>query len=106
MRRVASFAFFFLSVTVMSANAEPQKPQHHVGHVDPEGSLAKFMLGEEDELVTPSIVGGEPAGPGQFPFMAMTFTRGFFICTGSVIAPGWVLSVSRVGRWPLIVSSI
>ena len=106
MRRVASFAFLFLSVGIMSANVEPHTPINHMGHVDPDEPLAKFMLGKEDGLVTPSIVGGDPAGPGQFPFMAMTLTRSLGICTGSVIAPGWVLSVSRVGRWPLIVSSI
>lgn len=72
MRCVASFALLFLSVGIMSANAEPQTPVTHMGHIDPDGPLAKFMLSEEDELVTPSIVGGAPAGPGQFPFMALT----------------------------------
>lgn len=106
MRRVASFAFLFLSVGIITANAKPNAPVNHMGHIDPDGPLAKFMLSEEDELATPSVVGGVPAGPGQFPFMAMTFTRDQGICTGSVIAPGWVLSVSGVGRWPLVVSRI
>ena len=45
----------------------------------------------------PAIVGGGNASPGEYPSVArVTFGAGF-LCTGTLIAPNWVLSAGHCG---------
>src|SRR4051812_49518451 len=53
-----------------------------------------------------AVVGGQPAAPGTFPYVANILIGGAFGCTGTLISPQWVLtagdcgSVARAARGP------
>lgn len=42
-----------------------------------------------------NIVGGQPIGPGQFPFLAAIYRSGSFRCGGSVLSRSWVLTAAH-----------
>lgn len=95
MQRVASLALLLLGRAAL-VHAEFAIPVPPILRVDPDSPLGKSLIdgaGAQEDVVVPHVVGGQPAGPGQFPYMAMTFTRSGAICSGSILAPGWVVSV-------------
>lgn len=89
--RTMSIASFLLILAAMRVNAEIPTAARPVTKIDPD---AAFIMGK-DALVTPHIVGGQPAGPGQFPWAVATITRQIELCGASLIAPRWTLSVSK-----------
>ncbi len=44
-----------------------------------------------------AVVGGHPASPGTFPYVANVFIAGSFGCTGTLIAPDWVVTAGHCG---------
>lgn len=62
--------------------------------------LGLLSLTGPSAQVVPLIVGGEPAQPNTFPWMAALFETGFTpessqFCGGSLIAPGWVMTAAH-----------
>ncbi len=99
MRRTAFPMLLLLAAAMLACAGPAATPVKPMWRVEPDSALAKSMLdaGAGEELVTPHIIGGQFSGPGQFPYMAFTLTRGFGVCSGSILAPGWVLSVRGEG---------
>jgi len=45
--------------------------------------------------ISPLIVGGDPVPDGKYPFLVSLQSRGRHYCTGSLIAPSWVLTAAH-----------
>ncbi len=50
--------------------------------------------GLPDGPVTPEIVGGQPADPGEYPWQALVLPGGF-LCGGSLIHAQWVVTAAH-----------
>ena len=44
-----------------------------------------------------AVVGGKPVPSGQYPYVADIFIAGAFGCTGTLIAPDWVMTAGHCG---------
>ena len=71
--------------------------------VSPIASAAEPAAPRDDRTASPKVIGGEPVpldDPGLFPFLvSVLIPEGgdFGLCTGSLVAPQWVLTAAQSG---------
>lgn len=57
-----------------------------------------LLLGAGSAAAQPRIVGGSAAPAGAFPYVANIAISGAFGCTGTLIAPTWVMTAGHRRR--------
>ncbi|MEZ4681550.1 MAG: serine protease [Caldilineaceae bacterium] len=59
-------------------------------------SYAQQYPTADDTITIPTIVGGQAADPGEYPWQAMLLdSSGYFYCGGTLIQPEWILTAGH-----------